>query len=416
MIRAAVLKLPRVEAGRVLAQQARNLAERYAPVEASADRVREAEVWLAEGHETALPKQLVSATLEVLASRIARSEHGHLPDGERIANIILKAERLTWRQHLLLWRTVAGRAPHVTESLAVRLASLCRTSVRFRERSLPRWLADAHSTATFRHALDESPQKLAALAEAQGLPLAKLPAAFGMEGALHPVPAALERLIARGSDAWWALSGHTEQRVWVESTGDVRLRGLVVDRQLCTLEPASMSPASKRAYVAWLLAVLGDPELRTGQWANVSDQGRAAFEKLALDGELERIFEEFARMANDDRGRYWRQKVPYIDDARFYVADESAVCLMRFGSLLAIEFGDTNNACYFYRIEHASRLRAWRLPKRTTVSRFKRTSGLMAPEYPATHLQKLSHNRGWQGTFDTFLAQQGVLKGLPGWM
>ncbi len=187
-------------------------------------------------------------------------------------------------------------------------------------------------------------------------------------------------LIRTSSAAWWSRNDPGPVRAWATARAQ-DIRSAVAERQLIEFgrgaESVADLPRNEEALAlkTWVTQSVGDPTQRPGAWQGIQTRALDVFEWLLLSDELELIFDEFARSAEDERADFWRQYLSLVRDARFYRANDTAVCLLAFDDLLVVEFGNTGNATYVYERPRAN-LRRMRLPSGRSAGHFKRAEGI----------------------------------------
>jgi hypothetical protein len=168
--------------------------------------------------------------------------------------------------------------------------------------------------------------------------------------------AAILHVIRSGPATWWADMDPAALRDWATHRSLV-VQQAVADRVLCEIGGNATNPAEVRdpkapdtlAWLRWCLRWFGEPDEASGKWAGVSERGRQIYRWIILLGEFDKILEEFRSHSSDqDRADFWISYLHALTDARCFRAQDAAVCLMAFGPLVAIEFGQVNNACYLY--------------------------------------------------------------------
>jgi hypothetical protein len=229
--------------------------------------------------------------------------------------------------------------------------------------------------------------------------------------------ALLVELIRTSSDAWWSRQDPQQVRFWGAGRS-LEVRGVIAERQLVMLGLGATSVAEvprseeARALKTWVLQQIGDPGQRPGAWRTLSPRAAEVFEWLLLWDELALIFEEFARNAEDARAVFWRDYLPYVRDARFYRAYDTAVCMLAFERLLIIEFGTTGNATYIYERPQVN-LRRMKLPPNRMAGHFKRWQGINFEGIQCGYHMKLNHTSNWQTNFQLRLEELGLTRRPP---
>lgn len=322
---------------------------------------------------------------------------------------VLHAESTSWRRLWALWQLAGPYTEQVAGKLAQRLWDRLEHSARFKTR-LPPWLAPA-SLLDLHDALVAPVPRVVGHYERNRIPLHEWPRETELTDSRGCGLDSVLTLIRRGHPEWWRCSLPDQARTWAESRKNRAIIAALADRQLCALGEGAVGPhqlqnmRGGRDLLTWVLARLGDPALRPGNWADVSKEARQVFEWLLLADSFQKILQEFRKAATDDaRASYWERFFPRVRDALYYEARTSAVCLMIFGNLLVIEFGSTGNACYVYRWpSEAPPLRTLKLRKALTPGHFKSRSQLQLGTLRIPFLAKYGHQHGWQGKFDDFM-------------
>ena len=276
-----------------------------------------------------------------------------LPEARRADVIgLLCAQSTPWRALWAVWlETELNERVELARVLARRLSTRAEQSRRFAAHSLPQWLP--------RHD-GEMVDALVDPTNAVGNWLIK-------DGpAPHELPRGLEASLESGPIAGAVLAAFSSKRQWVERSDAEQLMQWGQDRgedwvgavAACLLIRAggrAKSPADlkvdERANSTryWALTRLGHPDERKGRWARLPERAREVMEWLLLREQFDQILKNFREHAERERAVFWEGYGVALRDACYIQgATGIAICLMRFGDLLAVEFGSTGNACYFY--------------------------------------------------------------------
>ena len=215
------------------------------------------------------------------------------------------------------------------------------------------------------------------------MPLHTLPEGLGCLIDSGPGLSGILQAIGGGHSEWLNLSTSDQLRTWAQgrhatiklSLGDAMLVTFGHDAR----GPGDIPPSIEaRLLVRWINEEIGRPENARGRWHEMSPRSRQVYEWICLRAELERIFDEFSQNAERERVDFWRRYMNQVRDARYVMAsDNVAVCMFVFDDIVAIEFGKTGNACYFYdatSIQQVS-LRTLSLGRRIRSDDFKRKDG-----------------------------------------
>ena len=216
-------------------------------------------------------------------------------------------------------------------------------------------------------------------------------------------------LVRKGTNSWWLQHESEELLAW----GDKQvlpIRAAIVERILLASIGRKLSAEQLLDYRPLLRVVdrwLGDPDEQSGRWINVSREAVSAYEDLLVRDQLARILEAFRTSASEtDRATFWAGKEKQITDARFYEANDMAVCMLVIRGALFIEFGNQANACYVYS-SPKSRLRQWYLPIDLRAGDFKDTLMLdLEGTEEVSFIKRLMHRAPWQMRFNEFIEHE----------
>lgn len=276
-------------------------------------------------------------------------------------------------------------------------------------RRLPRWARDAHFDFA-------SPIRgIVSWIEQSELTLTDLtPQVLHLNLGVGLGARLLTTLVRTANGRWWERHVPEDVRSWASARA-VAIRIAVAERQLIELGRGANSvadvPRTEEAtrVKTWVLRELGEPEQRPGAWRDVEPRAIQIFEWMLLWDQLALIFDEFAKSAEDDRASFWRGYLPYVRDARFYQAYDTAVCMLAFDKVLVVEFGNTGNATYLYGRPRIS-LRRVPLPHGRSAGHFKMANGLNFAGIQSEYLGRMSHVGSWQHSFRRKLEQFDLVK------
>ena len=331
--------------------------------------------------------------------------------------VLIAADGRRWRNLWSAWLHCDDeQRPRVAARLASILQARARARRSFAKRHLPQWMPTDPSM--FGSALRQPKRFIYAWLRTPEAPAPhELPR--GLESSLQSgLISTLVRLQLGSGGEWSNRSDVYQLTNWASDRGAAWIAAAAA---ACLVRVGG--DASSAADLAtgvdvdqvrsWCLRHLGEPAQHPGQWAQVGPRGAQIFEWLMLKSRFDKIMAEFHRLAQRDRAEFWSGYFGSLSDAMLTRAHgpggQVAVCLMRFGDLLAIEFGTVGNACYFYRFSGA-KMALRQIPRQLTggVSHYKRKMGLRLNSVSLPFLKSLNHARRWTRTFENFLSLHGI--------
>lgn len=331
-----------------------------------------------------------------LADELPLAEHAGL------ARLVLSSSAVGLATLRALWEDV----PQERKAIAQRLGVDVTKGGEFASQRMPRWLPMNERTGSGSLTRALAAPERPFIAALTGVPLS-IEALVQRLEVLPTSPLGRELLEAglrsRSDGEWQALGSPSELRTWAQ-TRDPRTVAIVAERQLLVFGRHAKAPwdlpenDESRALSAWVTNLL-DPEQFLGRWADIAPRARTIFEWITVRSEIAKILREFAENAEEeDRSRFWTGQARLIQDARFVRAHDSegqvAVCLIRVGDTLAIEFGRLNNALWVYDSTGAPYLRTVKRMFRDTKD-FKEKSGLVLGGHVYGFDHYFSHQVGW---------------------
>ena len=393
-----------------LARVASQLKARGASVDLERYRIA-AERYLASRRTGASPPPPSRRVLRALAELFPLQDD----QGRQLVLGTLLTAATPWTTIWSVWQvTRPEERGRVADHLATVFTKRCKRDRRFAQHRLPRWLPTEPSPMR-RALLDPRPWVSRWLNQSDLAPH-QLP--DGLQASLEAgvVADAVAQTFST-SPAWVRRSSSLQLTEWAHDRGE-RWRAVVADAALLAVGHGATGAGDvqqtdeSRRIRFWVLEQLGHPDERMQRWERVSARAQQVFRWLLLRAEFDRILQNFRERAERDRADFWARYLHALSDAHYLTSQEGiGVCLMRVGSLVAIEFGQTGNACYFYRAEQAPSLRQLveHSGRRPAVGAFKRTDGLDRGALP--YIKRLSHFAGWETPFSRFLEQQGGTSG-----
>ena len=319
---------------------------------------------------------------------------------ERLAGFVLRNRSLPLGPLRELWED----CPEARAAVAARIAERIERASDATRALLPWWIPPAAAEA--RLALEHPGPACAREVHARPLAIQDLAARLDVLPTSPLGVELLELLFDTAPPGWWKGLGPAEEvRAWAQGHGGDAAPRIVADRQLRAFGEGAATPydlpdaPEAQSLLTWVTKTLGDPAEHPGRWARVSDRAREVFEWIHIKDALGKILAEFAAAAGqEDRAAFWVKQARSISDARFHRTRDSAVCLMRIGGAMFIEFGTLGNALYVYGVGDGSPpMRLWKgLP--SVAGDYKATGITQVRIASQTfHLRdRLTHQPGWQ--------------------
>lgn len=375
-----------------------------------ARREDEARAYLAERRRTATPRQPTRREMSGLIGLYASERSTEVLRAQIVPVLLSSSPSVS--QLWSLWSISTDvDEPAVRASLLAQVEVEDRQSSSRLERFLPLWARSRPYSA-----LSNPERSLVAWCEANVRTVDEL-----NWNNLRVLPSSVvgTRLLRAALDGvsaqWWARQPPEKIRDWASSLPAPVLR-VCADRLLRQLGSSAQSPSAlpstddSRALRRWVEEHLGFPEQHPGRWADVSERGRQVFEWLVLRDVFDEILVAFRRgSTEDDRAEFWPDYFNALSDARYVQAGEVAVCMMRFGQALIIEFGTTGNATYVYTTGPSPPpLRSLPISRNAGPGEFKSKWRLRFGRTEFPFHAAWTHHSSWQYKFRTELHYLGV--------
>lgn len=138
-----------------------------------------------------------------------------------------------------------------------------------------------------------------------------------------------------------------------------------------------------------LIDRLHDPRENRSRWKGFSTKVIKKVESRLVQEEM------FAFFGTDSiRFYYWKKYISYAEHVDF--VDDPPIAAMYFGDFVVVEFGEINNAAYFYEQEGFSRHLAHKLKINIHESELKN-------RHTAYFIRRLNHTRNWPTRYDEYM-------------
>lgn len=218
----------------------------------------------------------------------------------------------------------------------------------------------------------------------------------------------LIRLIERGAQRWWKAQGDAFVREWSENHS-LEIVSAVATRQLSDLRGAGKAPRelaqSSKALFRWLDERLGHPDIRPQRWIHIPPPLQDFVRRAFVADQIERIMRAFRRVANPDRAEFWEAWSEEISDAQL-VATTPAVCLMRIGTRLFVEFAHTGYALHVFPAPERSLASALH-EMNLGPNDFREKARLRLRGTSLPFEKRFSHHVGWEANVAAYIEGRG---------
>lgn len=142
---------------------------------------------------------------------------------------------------------------------------------------------------------------------------------------------------------------------------------------------------------------LKDPRKDMKYWEDIPNDIVQKVKMYLFENELH---EFFGKDHDNERFNYWSKYVRYVD--RLKLIENPPIIAMYINNFVVVEFGEVNNAAYFYKRNGFDKFLAYKMKENIKADDLKN-------RYANYYIHRLSHNRYWQSTFDRYMSD--YLKG-----